>query len=269
MSPMEAFKMSIMVSYWISMSLSFLLTASRSSCLSRNRIKRKRWAMRSVCNPAGFLPSYSCWSDVKIMEAIIAFYSRSVQRRSSKGFILIVWDFICHSPLQGKCVNLRVWGALMQLIRIRFGSLWSTPCTFLHSTIQSSTSTSVKAQPSCTGSSLPSTYHFLNNQTKKNTLSATTAALRIYHPLIQSKSLSAVNSSSFLWTDVTAWCYSLLYNSYLSFYFSPTSCFELCLSAFPFLLQTKCVPCRLRVLDVETQKKKTTSTPAPWGRGAL
>lgn len=134
--------------------------------------------------------------------------------------------------------------------------VWLSPCTFLHSTIQSSTSTSAKAQPSCTGSSLPFTYHFPNNQTKTNTLSATTVALRIYHPLIQSKSLSAVNSSSFLWTDVTAWCYSLLYNSYLSFYFSPTSCFELCLSAFPFLLQTKRVPCRLRALDVETQKKK-------------
>lgn len=143
----------------------------------------------------------------------------------------------------------------MQLVHIWFGSLWSTPCRFHHSTIQSSTSTWVKAQPSCTGSSLLFSYHFPNNLTKKkkkkNTLSATTVPLRIYHPLIQPKSLSAVNSGSFLWTDVTAWCYSLLYNSYLSFYFSPTSCFELCLSAFPFLLQTKRVPCRLRALDVE------------------
>lgn len=116
------------------------------------------------------------------------------------------------------------------------------------------------SEGTATGSSFPFTYHSPiirpKKINKKNTLSATTVALRIYHPLIQSKSLSAVNSSSFLWSDVTAWCYSLLYNSYLSFYFFPTSCFELCLSAFPFLLQTKRVPCRLRALDVETQKRK-------------
>lgn len=47
MSPMEAFKRSIMVFYWISMSLSFLSTASHKSSLSTNTIKRKSLTMRS------------------------------------------------------------------------------------------------------------------------------------------------------------------------------------------------------------------------------
>ncbi len=81
MSPMEAFKRSIMVFYWISMSLSFLPTASHKSPLSINRIKGKSNHEILICLqsiPVHVLVSHSGLSDLKNTRVITAFDNRSV-----------------------------------------------------------------------------------------------------------------------------------------------------------------------------------------------